>query len=55
MVLYNSSYLAPEYSRQPWYQFSLEIYWANIYIRNHSTNSENILSKTFTVLLIYEE
>jgi hypothetical protein len=43
------------YTRNAGYEFNESLYDGRVSIENSATNSENILSKSFTVLITYEE
>jgi hypothetical protein len=43
------------YAHDAGFEFHVAFNGTDVYIRNHPTNSENILSKAFTVLITYEE
>jgi hypothetical protein len=43
------------YTRNAGYEFNESLYDGGVSIENSATNSENILSKSFTVLITYEE
>jgi hypothetical protein len=47
--------LAPSYTYQPGYEYQYQIAAANIVVINSTANSSNILSKSFTILITYEE
>lgn len=48
-------FMPPGYTHTAGSQFEFYFTGTNVVVRNHATNSENILSKTFTVLIVYEE
>lgn len=47
--------LPPSYTFQSGYQYDYQVAAANIVVINSVTNSANILSKAFTILIVYEE
>jgi hypothetical protein len=48
-------YMPPEHSYNSEHQFSTHYDGTNFTVSNHATNSANILSKAFTILVTYEE
>jgi hypothetical protein len=47
--------LPPSYTYQTGYEYQYQVAASNIVVINSATNSSNILSKTFTILIVYEE
>ena len=47
--------LPPNYTFQVGYEYQYQISSTNIVVINTTTNSANILSKNFTILITYEE
>ena len=45
----------PSYTGVNGYQFNVDFTAANVVVRNHATNSENILSKDVVVIVTYEQ
>jgi hypothetical protein len=50
-----NSGIAQEHTGTAGYQYHLSHDATNVYIKNHATNSENILSKALVILITYEE
>lgn len=49
------SYYPPGYTALAGYEYDVRFGGTNVVVTNHATNSENILSKAFTILITYEE
>jgi len=55
MAVTNWVNIPPSYTYHPGFQYDYQVAPADIVVINSATNSANILSMPFTVLIVYEE